>query len=264
MSKIYKSSSLPTTLTEVKVLQVSNPSPVPAEEESAAVQEAQTHAERMVADAEEIAQKLIDQTKAQIAEQKAKAEQEIQAWWQQKELELQEIQQQAQSLGYEAGFSEGKKEGLTAAEAEYRETIHMSREVLEQVYGEKDQIIAEAEPFLVTLSTEIARKILQEELQLNPEAVIRLVQKMILRAKERESLTVCVNPLDFPLVQNQRLQLLSMVSEQAEVKILPDSSIQQGGCIIRTTQGSLDARIDSQLDEIKTALLGLARDEKHE
>ncbi|WP_412176713.1 FliH/SctL family protein [Bacillus sp. T3] len=39
-----------------------------------------------------------------------------------------------------------------------------------------------------------------------------------------------------------------------------DHSVSQQGCIIRTAYGSIDARIDTQIEEIKKAILEIGRE----
>ena len=48
-----------------------------------------------------------------------------------------------------------------------------------------------------------------------------------------------------------------MVEGVKSIKILEDSTVDRGGCIIETDFGSLDARISSQLHEIEERILEL-------
>jgi flagellar assembly protein FliH len=48
-----------------------------------------------------------------------------------------------------------------------------------------------------------------------------------------------------------------MVEGVKSIKILEDSTVDRGGCIIDTDFGSLDARISSQLHEIEDKILEL-------
>ncbi|MNG37780.1 flagellar assembly protein H [compost metagenome] len=50
------------------------------------------------------------------------------------------------------------------------------------------------------------------------------------------------------------------VDSQAELQILPDSTVKDHGCVIRSSFGSIDARIDTQLAEIKKELIRIALD----
>lgn len=271
LSRIYKSSSISSSsissssTSRVKVLGVAEPASrdnSPTEEENEI--QAQSRAKLIVSDAEEIAKKLIEDVKQQIQQQKRQAEEEIQKWWEEKERECLDIKERARTEGFETGIRDGKKVGQASAEKEYEDIIKQAHSLYHRAYEEKGRIIEEAEPFLIKLSTEIAKKIIMCELETKPDLVLGIAQHLILRAKEREALTLSVHPQDFGLVQNQRTQLVTLVNDQVDLRILPDPSVDQGGCILRTSQGSLDARIDSQLEEIKAALLGLLKDEAHE
>jgi flagellar assembly protein FliH len=44
------------------------------------------------------------------------------------------------------------------------------------------------------------------------------------------------------------------MDSQAELQIVPDITVMDFGCVIRSSFGSIDARVDTQLSEIKKAL----------
>jgi flagellar assembly protein FliH len=54
------------------------------------------------------------------------------------------------------------------------------------------------------------------------------------------------------------------IDSQAELQILPDSTVKDNGCVIRSAFGSIDARIDTQLQEIKRELIQLAHQSNEE
>ena len=128
----------------------------------------------------------------------------------------------------------------------------------EQSYKLKQQIIQESEPFLIELSTSIAEKIIIRQLSLEPSWVIELIQKVLARRREKGIITLCVAPSQFAYIQDAREELITSIDSQAELEIIPDSSVQDQGCVIRSSYGSIDARIDTQLKEIKSALQQLA------
>jgi flagellar assembly protein FliH len=59
-------------------------------------------------------------------------------------------------------------------------------------------------------------------------------------------------------IQDARDELVLHVDSQAELQIIPDSSVTDMGCVVRSSFGSIDARIDTQLQEIKHALRQIA------
>jgi len=55
-----------------------------------------------------------------------------------------------------------------------------------------------------------------------------------------------------------REELLKGLNGQVELMIFPDSLIIDDGCIIKTLSGTLDAKIDTQLEEIKKNIIDIA------
>lgn len=209
-------------------------------------------------DAEEAAEARIRQAAEEAERLKSEARREIDAWWQearqQDEQHRQTIRDQAAAEGYQAGYADGEAE----AKRQYEDIIRQAKEMLEQAYRIKDSIIQEAEPFLVELSTAIAAKIIKQQLTLTPEWMVAMVKDVLARKREKGVVTLCVSPQHFAYIQEARDELAGVLDSQAELQILPDTSVGDEGCVIRTQLGSVDARIDTQLSEIKNALLQLA------
>ncbi|MFZ7944699.1 FliH/SctL family protein [Neobacillus sp. 19] len=195
------------------------------------------------------------QLEMELARQKAQIAAELAEWKSQEQEQFTHQLEEEKMRGYQEGYQSGFDEGKGHAELQYRELLEQAGTIVEHAYQEKQVVIQEAEPFVIELSLEIARKILQQELQQNQEALLPMIKQVLSSVYESSSLTINVSPVDFAFVQKQREQLLSVVDGKIEIKIVPDYSVKHGGCIIHTSSGSVDARIDVQLSEIKKALL---------
>ncbi len=265
LSRIFKASSYSESEEKI-ILAVKASSQHKTEETDQRLQEnekflrdAEAEARIIIRDAEEMAQKILQEA-AQHAEQlKQAAASELESWIEEKRQEAQrameEERQQVMEQGYHAGFQQGMQQVIS----EEQQRVQTAREVLEQAYVEKEKILAEAEPFLIELSTEIAKKIIGEELALSPEKKLNMLSRVLRRSRVHGEITICVNHHQFEFIQEHRKQLLELLDGQAELTIYPDYTVQDEGCVIRTPLGSIDARIDLQLSEIKQVLLELAR-----
>jgi flagellar biosynthesis/type III secretory pathway protein FliH len=58
-----------------------------------------------------------------------------------------------------------------------------------------------------------------------------------------------VNPADAEVLAEYFRQ-----SDRSDIEIVPDQSVAPGGAILHTSQGQLDARLESQLREIEYGL----------
>jgi len=220
--------------------------------------------EQMMKDAQLAAEEYLRKAGEEAEAMRAAARREIEEWWELRRKDDEQVLEQARVQGREEGF----QEGIAAAEAkvneEWNQTLDEAKGILEQAYRHKEQIIAEAEPFLIELSSAIAQKIIGKQLTISQEWMIDMVKNVLIRRRDKGVIVLCVNPSQFDYIQDARDELALALDSQAELQILPDRTVQEFGCVVRTPFGSIDARIDTQLTEIKSALHQLARGDSTE
>ncbi|MNH99263.1 flagellar assembly protein H [compost metagenome] len=227
-------------------------------EQQQELQEANSMKDQILQDAESYANEQIQLAMQECAAMREQVQVEIDDWWQDRRTQDEEIINSAQSAGFEEGYQQGTSQAEAALRQEYDEMLSEARSILEQSYHLKQQIIQESEPFLIELSTMISEKIIRRQLTVSPDWVIDLIQKVLSRRKEKGTITLCVAPHQFAYIQDAREELLTSIDSQAELEIIPDSTVADHGCVVRSNFGSIDARIDTQLKEIKSALQEIA------
>ncbi|MED0707435.1 FliH/SctL family protein [Aneurinibacillus aneurinilyticus] len=222
-------------------------------------------ADEIIKNAEEEAGRIVAEARRQAEAVIQEARQEVDAWWNQKRVEDEEARNFARQEGYaqgmEQGREEGREEGRRLVYEEYAQALEQAAAILEEAPSIKRRMIAEAEPFVLDLTIEIARKVIGEQLMLDKENVIALIRKALSRTQEYKSVTVAVSPDTYTYVQENRAKLLEVLDSQVEITIIPDDAVTDGGAVIRTTMGSVDARVDVQLEEIKKALQAVLANE---
>lgn len=167
----------------------------------------------------------------------------------QAEKDKEMIEQAAKEKGLQ--FAQGKIDAEVAAQVnQMREELYRT---IEQIAGLNAEITAGAEVQLVELSLEIAKKIVGREVSIDREIALTLVKVSLKRLNNRATAQVHLSPDDFAFVQTHREKL----DFHGSLEIIEDRSISVGGCLIRTETGDIDARIESQFDEISHGLLGV-------
>ena len=220
-------------------------------------------ADQILEEANRQASEIIKMAEQNVQAIEAESSERISQWWTENEKRLETVTQEAMERGFQEGYDQGKVAAEEEILREYASKSKQIQELLLHAYEEKQQIISEAEPFLLELSTVIAEQIIKHELETSPVKFVELIKQHILRFKEKDSITICVHPDDFDFIQTQRSHLISVVNGETEIKIIPDHSVSPKGCIIRTAFGSVDARIDTQIEEIKKAILEARREPEH-
>ncbi|WP_199617955.1 flagellar assembly protein FliH [Paenibacillus alkalitolerans] len=215
-------------------------------------------ADKMLADAKLAAEELLKLAAEETAQMREHAAAEIDAWWNERRIEDLRVIEESRQSGFEAGYREGLQQAEREIRERYEALLHEAGQLIEHAHRVKEATISEAEPFLVELSLGIARKIIGRHVEGSPEWTVAHVKKTLERRREKGIVTLCVAPSQFGKMQDARAELSLAIDSQAELQIVPDNTVDEGGCVVRTSFGSIDARIDTQLAEVKKALLEVA------
>ncbi|WP_336772270.1 FliH/SctL family protein [Paenibacillus sp. MMO-58] len=219
--------------------------------------------DQIISDAQIFAEERIREAGEQSEQMLAKAEADIDAWWLEKRLEDERHSEASRQAGFEQGYAEGQAHAEQALRQEWESRLEEANAVLKSAYEMREQIIQEAEPFLVELSISISEKVIGRQLSEAPDMALELIRKALSRRREQGVIALCVAPGQLAFVQAAREELNLVIDSQAELQIIPDATVKDFGCVIRSAYGSIDARIDTQLSEIKRELVQLAN-QSHE
>ena len=148
------------------------------------------------------------------------------------------------------GLEEGKKEG----EIKVAENIAEAIEVLNSAIKERKKIIHDSEGELLRLSQKIAEQIVRSEISLNKDVLLNIIAEAVNRVSDRESVIIKVNRDDLEYIKQYKDKIASMMDGIRNLTIIEDTQVEQGGCIVETNLGFVDARISTKLSLIEQAL----------
>lgn len=157
---------------------------------------------------------------------------------------------QIEAAAKSAGFEQGVNDGRAAAQAEMDEMIETMRGLIDMARIERHKIIEGAEPEIVRLSVAIAERILHAHVALDPTTVLDMTRSAITRLVNRETVTVRVNPSDIELMREHRDQLM-MMNDIDNMRLIEDQRVDRGGVVIETEAGTIDAKVTTQLREVR-------------
>lgn len=202
----------------------------------AILSEARLEAERLMMEAQTQASAVM----AQAEQAQAQAFLELES---QKNQILEQLREQARA----EGFEEGKAAGEQQAAQYVQEALFKLNEIMMAFPA----AVKKHEANIVSLAVEIASKIIQEEISLQPEIVQRTVETALRRVSDLEQVVVKVNPLDLDLILPKQDTFKQLVPDVQNFSIEGAHTIQRGGCIIETNSGSINASLNTQLSIIE-------------
>ena len=105
------------------------------------------------------------------------------------------------------------------------------------------------------IAVEIAKKIINKEVEQNREATLSIIKAAVEEVNKTENkITLKVMPKDVEIVRDKIPEIFEGNYFEAKITVIPDSTIKEGGVIIETSNGLIDASIETQMAIIEKAL----------
>lgn len=161
-----------------------------------------------------------------------------------------EIEEEAIHKGQKIGF----EEGLRNAESDYQGKLQEAQDIVEKANQERKEILVCAEGEIVQLALAVARKVIVQEISLNPNYIVDIAKRAIQKATDREELTIRVSPDNLDDALNAQEEIFKSAKGIRKLKVLADPTVTAGGCVVESSNGTVDARLERQLNEIEQAL----------
>jgi hypothetical protein len=113
-----------------------------------------------------------------------------------------------------------------------------------------------AERELAGIAISIAESIVREHVAADPTVVAREAQAAVALFARATRVTIEVAPEDAPIVAEAMPDLSSALPDGAVVSITARAGIARGGCVIRSNEGGVDARFETQFRRMREGILG--------
>jgi flagellar assembly protein FliH len=154
---------------------------------------------------------------------------------------------------------EGLAEGLAEARALVAPALEAVAEAERQIRAREEEFLRAAERSAVELALAIAEKVVGAAVSTRPETVLDVVGGALLRTESRHRLVIEVNPDDLELVSESAEGLAARLGGVQRLDVVAERRVERGGCIVRTEEGEIDARIGSQLERLAELLTEAGR-----
>ena len=166
-------------------------------------------------------------------------------------------QAEAETITEEAR-TRGHEEGLAAAAAEAQAQLAPARHALIEacVAFERlaDDIVPLVERRAVELALTLAEKILGTALDVDPSLVGAVAAGALRRVVSHDRIELDVNPEDVELIRATLATDNNELSSSRRIAVISERRVPRGGCVVRTVDGEIDARVEKQLERAAALL----------
>lgn len=166
------------------------------------------------------------------------------------ETDLQQREQLAFERGVHAVETQLRSEfeqALVAMRSEFVQSIDAFR-------VERRRYFAQMECEVVRLALDAARRVIERELSGDPALMANAVSSILARIDQETQVILKVPDQDIQAWERS----LHLAETDSRCKIVGDSTMQRGHCIVQTTMGTTNIDPDVRMAELEAALSGLA------
>ncbi len=168
----------------------------------------------------------------------------------------------------DAAYQRGWRDGVASAESRFEDRLTEARQdaaadagretaarfdgFIETLQVQVGDIQRRSEEAVIRLALSIAEQIVKRELRLDQSLVLQQVREAIQRVVGVDRIKIRVHPADEAFLREHRSTIVAGADSIRELVIEGDGKIEQGGCILESESGNVDARIATQLKKIET------------
>lgn len=152
-------------------------------------------------------------------------------------------------------YEEARQAALQELEEQKSLLMKHCEEVESNLEHQLEQFWIDIEPELLKLAVRIAEKILHQELNEHQDYVLTTVKSAISQLRDKKNIKIRINPSDYEFLRTHKEELVSTFDGVSSLEVIEDRRVDQGGCVIESANGDLDARVSTQLEQVERALL---------
>ena len=153
-----------------------------------------------------------------------------------------------------SAFEEGYRLGLEKAQVD----LEHFRNELSNFMNAKKEVFEYIAPDILEISVDIAKTIIKKELETDPQVLVNTIIDVLRTVSKNEpKIIIKVKPQAVQFIKDTIPNITYQYGIDSKINIISDPSIEEGGCILQTNNGIVDASIDTQLEIIKKSLEGI-------
>jgi flagellar assembly protein FliH len=171
--------------------------------------------------------------------------------------QFKEEAEKGRELGRQRGLQEGREAGAEEARQQFAAELARVRGIADRLQAALEGGMQGLEPMAAAIAFEAVAKILGEQ-AVTPEGILALVRQAASRYASRDGVLVRLNPADLSALRAAGA-LEAELPSGGKADWLADQSVEMGGCIVEAAGGELDARLETQMEALRAALLAARR-----
>ena len=234
-------------------------SPKPEAEDAGFDAEAQQHMLAEIAAKEQRASEMLKEAQVQADVTRQQAQDDYEQKIKDAQMKIDAAKEKARQTGHDEGYTQGQQDGEAQIREEMQQTIAQAAKQAQKTLHDADIAAADyvqrSEEEIVSIAMAVVDKVLPQHFIDAPQVILPLVKQALAKVKDQQQVVIHVPPASYDLVLMARDEFRNLLTgANATLEIQTDEMLKPGDCVIETPNGSVDARLATQLELIKNAV----------
>jgi type III secretion protein L len=152
--------------------------------------------------------------------------------------ECEKLKEVAQKEGFEQGYSNW-----------VQQVSYLEKEIL-RVHDEMMKLV-------MPIALKAAKKIVAAELQTTQDAIVNIVKTTLKSVAQHKKIAIYVNKKDFEILEKNKSQIRQLFEQLESLSIREREDIDEGGCVIETESGIINAQLKDRWISLEAAFESL-------
>lgn len=148
---------------------------------------------------------------------------------------------------YEKGYAAGERDGFEMGEQKAKTLIDRLEGLIQELATLRGAVLRELEPQCVELAVQMARKIVMQELTLQPQKIVQMTREALMKLERTGQITIKINPALYELFQKHKPELTSLYPE---ITLDVDPSVSRFGSVVMGPVEDAVTDLDEQLKNL--------------
>jgi len=164
--------------------------------------------------------------------------------------EVARIEQEA----YDKGFASGEETGKKIGEDSYNDQLNQAKVLITELSNERQRLNKQYEAELLPLIKTMVDRLVNHEVSVNHLVIEKCLNKALSYVVAKSSVIVHISPDDFMAIRDASLDNPDFLQGAENIELMEDPAISQGGCLLETDFGSIDATLENCREQLYQAL----------
>ncbi len=162
---------------------------------------------------------------------------------------------QGRREAFEQAREEASRVAMEEARQNYTQLCQALTAGLETFERNKRRLLATAESGLLELALAIGRRVCKHDVAASSQAARANAAALLEMVKHESDLELHLNPADLQTLSAAANEAVVAADRLAHVELVADPAVDRGGCVLKSRTGTIDARLETQLDRVAAALV---------